>query len=93
MAPDGTVRASNGVTGVHHAGTGSYCFDLPFTPAGGAVTLDYNDAEFPAAFLTLTTSPITCPPPYDDAFVQTWGGDAEAAANSVTNEAFFVIFH
>ena len=93
VAADGTVRASHGVTGVSLAGGGSYCFDLPFKPAGGAVTLDYSDAGFPVAFMTLTPSPITCPPPYDAAFVQTFAGDAEAANSSVTPEAFFVIFH
>jgi hypothetical protein len=93
VAVDGTVRASHGVTGVTVASPGSYCFDLPFKPAGGAVTLDYNDSSFPVAFLTLTPSPITCPPPYDAAFVQTWHGDAEAPDSTVTPEAFFVVFH
>ena len=94
VAANGTLNASHGVTGVSRVAVGSYCFDLPFKPAGGAVTLDNIDQGFPLAFITLSPSPVTCPPPHDDAFVQTWDGDSETVpAGTVTDEAFFVVFH
>lgn len=94
VAANGTLSTSHGVTGVSRVAAGSYCFDLPFNAAGGAVTLDNNDQGFPLAFLTLTPSPVTCPSPYGDAFVQTWSGDEQSSpTGTVTDEAFFVVFH
>ena len=48
--------------GVTNPGVGNVCIKLPFTPKGGAVTIDGSVAGFPLAYLNLAPLPAgNCP--------------------------------
>jgi len=68
---------------------GIYCFQLPYLPMGGAVSLDSAASGFPVAFMTTDSAEIStlgCSTG-DNAAVTTYN----AAGGSLTDEQFYAI--
>jgi hypothetical protein len=88
------VESHGGATAAYSTdyGYGYYCIGLPFTPAGGAVTLDGDDSGFPVAFISYAPSDIStyCGDSGDwKAVITTYSG----AGGSIAEEAFTAIFY
>jgi hypothetical protein len=73
--------------GANRLGVGNVCIKLPFTPKGGAVTIDGSSPGFPLAYLNLAPLPPgNCPADYN-AEVTTYS--AVGASQDVTFHAIF----
>jgi hypothetical protein len=79
---------SKNVAHVTTAGTGDYCLSgIPFTPRGGQVTVDYNDAGSDTAQLAIGPGRATSCPAGTQAFVFTETG------TSPDNAGFYVVLY
>jgi hypothetical protein len=104
VAPSGTKSQDRGVIGIDHvAASGTYCFDLTFTPNNAVATINAGPAP-PFATTAQVQIPggpsgLGCGAPFDDAGVRTGNTTISCAAfpcntlNSVqADHGFFVQF-
>ena len=93
LAANGGVLSSRGGITAQKAspGNGRYCFGLPFTPAGGAVTLSQANPGFPVAFINFDATILAgdCNAGFRAAEVFTYN----QAGGAVTDEIFSAVFY
>ncbi len=81
------VSQSKGVVGVNRVAAGRYCLDLSFVPSTAEASIDQSTAAGGATLQTLVPAHATCPAPFDDATVFTFG-----PANNAANNGFYAGF-
>jgi hypothetical protein len=85
--PGTVVSQAKGVVGVNRNATGRYCLDLSFTPNIAVASIDQSTAVGGATVQTLVPAHVSCPAPFTDATVFTFG-----PANNAANNGFYVQF-
>ena len=85
--PGTVVSQAKGVVGVNRNATGRYCLDLTFTPNTAVASIDQSTAVGGATAQTLVPAHPTCPAPFNDATVFTFG-----PAGGTANNGFYVQF-
>lgn len=81
------VSQAKGVVGVNRNATGRYCLDLSFPPNTAVASVDQSAAAGGATLQTLVPAHPSCPAPFNDATVFTFG-----PANNTNNNGFYVQF-